>query len=99
MPSACISEKSPFELIYGKKPTLTHLRVFGCCAYALVPKEKRKKWDPKAIKCIFVGYEESSKAYRIYDSSSNKIFISRNVDFDENYFQNGPTKGSMEDLF
>ena len=98
LPSARIPEKSPFELIYGKKPTLTHLRVFGCYAYALIPKERCKKWDPKAIKCIFVGYEESSKAYRIYDPSRNRIFISRDVDFNENCFQNDPTKKSVEDL-
>eukprot|EP00253_Pinus_taeda_P028323 PITA_28323 len=39
----------------GKKPSLSHLRVFGCDAYVHVPKEKRTKLDSKSEKCIFIG--------------------------------------------
>ncbi|KAG3043677.1 hypothetical protein PI125_g26843 [Phytophthora idaei] len=43
------------------------MRVFGCRTYILTPKEKRLKWDPKARAGLFLGYEEVSKAYRLYD--------------------------------
>jgi hypothetical protein len=58
-------EKTPIELFTGKKPNLHHLKVFGCSAYAYLPKELRKKFDEKAIKCIFIGYENFR--YRLWD--------------------------------
>ena len=51
--------------------------------YIHIPKEKRTKLDPLGKKGIFVGYSESSKAYRIYFPGFKKIDISRDVTFDE----------------
>jgi transposase InsO family protein len=51
--------KTPWELWTGKKPDVSHLRVFGCVAYALIPKEERarsRKADARAERCIMVGY-------------------------------------------
>jgi hypothetical protein len=39
---------TPKEKFIGKKPDVSHLRVFGCIAYVHVPNEKRSKLDPKA---------------------------------------------------
>jgi len=47
---------TPKEKFTGKKPDVSHLRVFGCIAYVHVPDEKRSKLDPKVEKCIFIGY-------------------------------------------
>ena len=49
----------------------------------LTPKEKRSKWDPKTREGLFMGYEERSKAYRIYDIDADRMVISRDVTFDE----------------
>ena len=46
----------PEEAWSGKKPSYNHLHIFGCEAFAHVPKELRKKLDPKSKKCIFLGY-------------------------------------------
>uniref|UniRef100_A0AAV1TKE8 Reverse transcriptase Ty1/copia-type domain-containing protein n=1 Tax=Peronospora matthiolae TaxID=2874970 RepID=A0AAV1TKE8_9STRA len=62
------------------------MRVFGCQAYILTPKEKRLKWDPKARAGLFLGYEEVSKAYRVYDIEAGQVMISRDVNFDESAF-------------
>ena len=59
--------------------------MFGCVAYAHVPKEQRKKLDDKGVKCIFTGYSSKSKAYRLYDPINKKIIISRDVEFLENH--------------
>ena len=72
-----------FKLVCGSNPSVGHMRVFGCLAYAPTPKEKRHKWDLKSRRCIFVGYEESAKAYRLYDIADAKVVIGRNVTFDE----------------
>jgi hypothetical protein len=60
------------------------LRIFGCLIYIHVPKDKRKKLEPSGKKGIFVGYSESSKAYRIYVPSQQKVETSRDVTFNEN---------------
>ena len=75
--------KTPFEAFYGYKPKVNHLRVFGCKAFAHIPKEDRRKLDAKAIKCIFIGYCTDKKAYKMYDPSTHKVFASRNVIFHE----------------
>jgi hypothetical protein len=49
------------EKFTGKKPDVSHFRVFGCIAYVHVPDEKRSKLDPKAKKCIFIGYSLKQK--------------------------------------
>ena len=46
LPSPKIAHKTPFEMVYASKPSVKHMRVFGCQAYILNPKEKRFKWDP-----------------------------------------------------
>ena len=60
------------------------LKVFGCVAYAHIPDELRKKLDKKVQKCIFVGYSEDTKAYKLYDPVIRKVIISRDVQFVEN---------------
>eukprot|EP00253_Pinus_taeda_P031268 PITA_31268 len=56
-PSSALEDKTPQEVWTGKKPSLSHLRVFGCDAYVHVPKEKRTKLDSKSEKCLFIGYK------------------------------------------
>uniref|UniRef100_A0AAV1TI22 Integrase catalytic domain-containing protein n=1 Tax=Peronospora matthiolae TaxID=2874970 RepID=A0AAV1TI22_9STRA len=86
LPSPRVVHKTPFEIVYNSKRSFKHMRVFGCQTYILTPKEKRLKWDPKARAGIFVGYEEVSKAYRVYDIKAVKVVISRDVSFDESTF-------------
>ena len=74
---------TPLEVWTKKQPTVAHLRVFGCDAYAHVPKDERGKLDSKAKKCILVGYGEETKGYRLYDPIHAKIFFSRDVVFNE----------------
>ena len=58
--------KNPEEMYTGKKPEVSHLKIFGCPVYVHIPKEKRTKLDPSRKKGIFVGYCEVSKAFREY---------------------------------
>ena len=67
----------------GKKPEVSHLKIFGCLVYVHIPKEKRTKLDPSGKKGIFVGYCEVSQAFMIYISGFHHIDISRYVTFDE----------------
>ena len=63
-PTTAIIGKTPYEAWFGKKPSLNHLRTFGCIAYTYIPKEKRHKLDWKITKCIFLGYSRTNQ-YRL----------------------------------
>ena len=65
-PHRVLGNKTPKEMFSGKKPEVSHLRIFGCPIFIHVPKEKRMKLEPSGRKGIFVGYSETSKAFRIY---------------------------------
>jgi hypothetical protein len=71
------------EKFIGKKLDVSHYRVFSCIAYVHVPDEKRSKLDPKAKKCIFIGYSLEQKGYRYFNPSTHKLQVSRDVVFDE----------------
>ena len=62
---------------------MSHLRIFGCDAYAHIPKAERGKFDAKSMKCSLVGYCENQKAFRVLDHMTGKIIISRYVLFHE----------------
>lgn len=72
-------EKTPYEMWFGRKPNLQHLRVFGSPVMVHIPKEKRTKWDRKSKKYILVGYCDNVKGYRIYDPVKNQVTTSRDV--------------------
>ena len=55
-PIAAVHGMTPEEKYSGRKPNLSHLKVFGCIAYVHVLDELRTKLDLKAEKCIFIGY-------------------------------------------
>ena len=80
---------TPEEKWSGRKPSLSYIRRFGCKAYMAIPAEKRRKLDDKAKKLVFVGYESGSKAYRLLDMTTDKIFISRDVHFIEGDHHDG----------
>ena len=81
-PHRVLKNETPEEVSSIKKLEVSHLRIFGCPVYIHIPKEKRMKLDPSGKKHIFVGYSESSKAYRIYFLGFKKIDINRDVTFD-----------------
>lgn len=79
-----VMNQTPYEVWHWRKPSVSHLRVFGCVAYALINSQARQKLDGKIEKCILIGYCNQSKAYRLYNPSSGKFIIKRDVIFDEN---------------
>ena len=80
-PSNAIKNKTPYEMWYGHISSVRHLRVFGSTYYALIPKEQRNKIGARGHKCIFLGYSNTSKAYRLCDEVNKKFIISRDAIF------------------
>ena len=63
IPHRVLDNKTHEEDFSGEKPKFGHLRIFGYPMYIHIPKEKRNMLDPSGRKVIFVGYNDTSKAY------------------------------------
>ena len=79
-PSIAIEKKTPIEVWSGSPADYSELRVFGCTAYAHVD---NGKLEPRAVKCIFLGYKSGVKGYKLWNPETSKVVISRNVVFNE----------------
>jgi len=90
--------KTPHEAWTGKKPTVGHIRKWGCKAYRHINKKTgRKKLDKKSMAGFLVGYE-SGNIYRIYHPTTKEFKVSRDVIFCENEFFNARQKDQGLDL-
>lgn len=70
VPNKRTRDRTPFECWFGKKPDLSHLRVFGSPAFVKIPEIARKQMDPKSRKTVFVGYDPNTdKILRVFDRS------------------------------
>ena len=94
-PTKAVENSTPYEAWYERKPSVDHLKTFGCVCYSHIPKDERRKLDFKAREAIFLGYGTTVKGYRLYDPKTKRIFYSRDVIFDESKFKssrNDPKK-------
>lgn len=82
-PTKAVLNQTPYEAWNGRRPWVSHLKIFGCISYAFVDSHNRSKIDEKSVKCILVGYCSQSKAHMLYNPVSGKTIICRNVVFDE----------------
>ena len=78
-PTSILKDISPFEAWFKVKPDVSNLTVFGCKAFARVPGQQRKKLNKKSVSCVFVGYPNNSKGYKLFSLETRKIVRSRDV--------------------
>jgi transposase InsO family protein len=98
-PCRAISFLTPHEKFFGKKPSLSHIRIPGCKAYVHVPKEKRQgKLADRARLVRLVGYGPSQSIYKVYDPESHRIFMVKDVVFKEE-ISNCLAPAEVEDEF
>ena len=82
-PTKALNDKTPIEAWSGIEPSVSHFKIFGCICYAQVLAQKRTKLHEKSQKCVFLGYSDVTKGYRLVDVKTNKLIISRDAIFDE----------------
>ena len=80
---------TPYEHIYRRASVVSHLRPFGCVAYAHVPAELRSKLEPSGQKRRLLGYlddddSEELMGYKLLRESDLAILHCRDVTFNEN---------------
>ncbi|KAK2414224.1 cysteine-rich RECEPTOR kinase [Trifolium repens] len=81
-PSTGIDLKTPMEVWSGRPCDYSNLKIFGCLAFAHI---KQDKLDARAVKCVFIGYPDGVKGYKLWmmGPGRSKFIISRDVTFDE----------------
>ncbi|CAA7055236.1 unnamed protein product [Microthlaspi erraticum] len=84
--TSAIKNQIPFTLLFNKRPTYDHLRVFGCLCFPSLNHSNLHKLSPRTTPCLFLGYPSQHRGYRCLDLKTNKIIISRHVHFDEEKF-------------
>ncbi|PRQ17925.1 putative RNA-directed DNA polymerase [Rosa chinensis] len=101
-PSRVIEFQNPHQKLHTLLtiPSMPNLepQVFGCIAYVHIPKPQRNKLDPRARKCIFVGYANFQKGYRCYGPLTGTLHVSLDVAFRESepYYSGGVSQSSLQ---
>jgi hypothetical protein len=90
MPNMRLNGKSPYEKLYGVKPSYDEIHIWGCICFAFIPEEERpkKKLAPRRRKCKLIGIAKHKKAYKLLALDDNKIIYSRDVLFSKNDLSN-----------
>ena len=83
-------EKTPYELLNGRKPNITYFRVFGYKCYILKKGTRLSKFEKECDEGFLLGYSTTSKAYRVWNLASGTLEEVHDVKFDE-------TKGSQDE--
>ena len=71
------------EAFSGKRPDISHLRIFGSPVYIHVMKDARKMLEPTAEVGIFLGYNDTPHNYRVYFLDSRKTVVRWDIKFQE----------------
>ena len=86
LPTLILHHKTPYEILLGTKPDYTHLKVFGCLAFANNPIRTSDKFQPRGVSCVFLEYPQNQKGYRLLNMLIKQVFTSRDVQFYEHIF-------------
>jgi hypothetical protein len=86
LPSKVINSQNPMERLFGKKGDYSFLRIFGCACWPNLRPYNRHKLEFLSKQCAFLGYRSLHKGYKCLDISSGRVYISRDIVFDETMF-------------
>jgi transposase InsO family protein len=86
LPTPTLSYLTPYFKIFHRSPDYHLLRTFGCTCYPLLRPYNQHKLNFRSKKCVFMGYSPHHRGYRCLDLSTHRIYISRDVVFNEQEF-------------
>ena len=89
MPSQVLNFSTHYQTLLKSFPyirflTKLPLKIFGCTTFVHIHSQNHSKLDPKAIKCIFLGYSSNQKGYKCYSPITQKFYNTMDVTFLEN---------------
>jgi transposase InsO family protein len=82
-PTKSVRGMTPYEALYKVKPSVEHLRTFGCIGHVKKVGSHLTKLADRSSEMVLIGYEQYSKAYRMFDPYTKKLCVSRDVVFEE----------------
>jgi histone deacetylase 1/2 len=86
LPSKVLNFETPTERLLQVTPNYDALRVFGCACWPNLRPYNKRKLAFRSKQCVFLGYSPLHKGVKCLDVSTGRIYISRDVVFDENVF-------------
>ncbi|KAB2633275.1 hypothetical protein D8674_029522 [Pyrus ussuriensis x Pyrus communis] len=86
LPTPLLNWESLYAKLFHRSPSYSHLRVFGCSCFPNLSPYTSHKLSPRSLECVFIGYNPSHKGYRCLHPSTGRVYISRHVIFQEDYF-------------
>ena len=86
LPSKVINDQTPFERLFGHQPDYSFLRTFGCAVWPNLRPYNSKKLQFRSKRCVFLGYNNLHKGFKCLEPNEGRVYISRDVIFDENVF-------------
>jgi hypothetical protein len=86
LPSKVIHDSTPLERIFDKKPDYSFLRVFDCAWWPHLRPYNSRKLQFRSKQCVFLGYSSMHRGYKCLEVSTGRVYISRDVTFDEEVF-------------
>lgn len=85
-PNKQLQLTSPWQKLFKHPPAYSSLRVFGCACYPWLQPYTPHKLDTRSKRCVFLGYTLNHKGYQCLDTTTGRIYISRHVIFNEEFF-------------
>jgi hypothetical protein len=86
LPSKVINHDTPVERLLNTTPNYESLRVFGCACWPNLRSYNKRKLAFRSTRCVFIGYSSRHKGVKCLDPSTGRVYISRDVVFDESIF-------------
>jgi hypothetical protein len=78
-----ILKKTSYKLLIGKKPNVSYFRVFGSKCFILIKRGRKSKFAPKGVEGFLLGYDSNTRAYRVFNKSTELVEVSCDIVFDE----------------
>jgi histone deacetylase 1/2 len=86
IPSKVIDNTTPLKRLFHQKPDYSFLRTFGCACWPHLRPYNTRKLEFRSKQCVFLGVSDMHKGYKCLDITSGRVYISRDVIFDETVF-------------
>ncbi|KAL3820422.1 hypothetical protein ACJIZ3_006327 [Penstemon smallii] len=86
LPTPTLNHKSPHEILFKKTPNYLFLKKFGCLCWPNLRPFNKHKLNFRSLPCVFLGYSSSHHGYLCFHMNTGRMYISRDVLFDENNF-------------
>ena len=86
MPTKILADQYPYQKLFNQVPNYAKLRTFGCLAYPWLRPYAQNKLENRSLPCVFIGYSLTQSAYYCLDPTTNRIYTTRHVRFNETQF-------------